>query len=104
VAFDQAVLLEPAQRLGQDLARDAADEAGELRPTAASGDVSGAWMAGGASTSAGPACRYPFDVRCAFPGWQIGESDDLAPGRVLVSDAGCWMVGQVLSSESGFRR
>jgi hypothetical protein len=38
------------------------------------------------------------------PGWQIDESDDLAPGRVLVSDAGCWMVGQVFSSESGFRR
>jgi hypothetical protein len=28
--FNQAVLLESAQRLGEDLARDAADEAGEL--------------------------------------------------------------------------
>jgi hypothetical protein len=30
MAFDQAVLLKPAQRLGEDLARDAADEACEL--------------------------------------------------------------------------
>jgi len=30
MAFDQAVLLEPAQRLGEDLARDAADETDEL--------------------------------------------------------------------------
>src|ERR1700753_577204 len=30
VAFDQAVLLEPVQGLGEDLARDAADEIGEL--------------------------------------------------------------------------
>jgi hypothetical protein len=30
MALDQAVLLEPAQRLGEDLARGAADEAGEL--------------------------------------------------------------------------
>ena len=30
MAFDQTVLLEPTQRLGKDLARDAADEAGEL--------------------------------------------------------------------------
>jgi hypothetical protein len=30
MAFDQTVLLEPTQRLGEDLARDAADESGEL--------------------------------------------------------------------------
>jgi len=30
MAFDQTVLLEPTQRLGKDLARDAADEAGQL--------------------------------------------------------------------------
>jgi hypothetical protein len=30
MAFDQTVLLEPAQGLGEDLARDAADEAGQL--------------------------------------------------------------------------
>src|SRR5215469_13497008 len=30
VAFDQAVLLEPAQGLGEDLARDAADEVGKF--------------------------------------------------------------------------
>src|ERR1700761_580379 len=30
VAFDQAVLLEPVQGLGEDLARDAADEVDEL--------------------------------------------------------------------------
>src|ERR1700728_3449349 len=29
-ALDQAVLLKPAQRLGEDLARDAADQADEL--------------------------------------------------------------------------
>jgi len=57
------------------------------RPTA-SGDVSGAWIAGQGQHSA----------------WQIDESNDLAPGRVFVSDAGCWMVGQVFNSESGFRR
>ena len=34
---------------------------------------------------------------------QTDESGDLAPGRVLASDAGCWMVGQVLDSEGGFR-
>jgi hypothetical protein len=41
VAFDQTVLLEPAQRLGKDLARDTADEAGKLTVPArlAVGDV-----------------------------------------------------------------
>ena len=34
MAFDQAVLLEPAQRLGEDLARDAADEVDELTVSA----------------------------------------------------------------------
>jgi 3-oxoacyl-[acyl-carrier protein] reductase len=40
-----------------------------------------------------------------FPGGRFGEPDD--PARLiawLVSDEGRWMVGQVLSSEGGFRR
>jgi hypothetical protein len=54
----------------------------------ASGDVSGAWIAGRGQHSA----------------WQIDESSDPAPGRVFVSDAGRWMAGQVFNPESGFRR
>ena len=40
-----------------------------------------------------------------FPGGRFGEPDD--PARLiawLVSDAGRWVVGQVLSTEGGFRR
>ncbi|GAA4667670.1 SDR family oxidoreductase [Frondihabitans cladoniiphilus] len=40
-----------------------------------------------------------------FPGGRFGEPDD--PARLiawLVSDEGRWMVGQVLSTEGGFRR
>ena len=40
-----------------------------------------------------------------FPGGRFGEPDD--PARLiawLLSDAGRWMVGQVLSTEGGFRR
>ena len=41
----------------------------------------------------------------AFPQRRIGEPED--PARLigwLVSDEGRWVVGQVLSSEGGFRR
>lgn len=44
-------------------------------------------------------------VLAHFPGGRFGEPDD--PARLiawLVSDEGRWMVGQVLSSEGGFRR
>ncbi|MGI9158072.1 MAG: SDR family oxidoreductase [Marmoricola sp.] len=40
-----------------------------------------------------------------FPSGRLGEPDD--PARLiawLVSDEGCWLVGQVLDSEGGFRR
>jgi len=45
------------------------------------------------------------EVLRRFPGGRIGEPDD--PARLiswLVGDEGRWMVGQVLSSEGGFRR
>lgn len=45
------------------------------------------------------------DVLSHFPGGEFGEPDD--PARLiawLVSDAGRWMVGQVLTTEGGFRR
>lgn len=41
----------------------------------------------------------------AFPAGRYGEPDD--PARLvawLVSDDGCWVVGQVIDSEGGFRR
>lgn len=44
-------------------------------------------------------------VRAAFPRGRVGEPDD--PARLvawLVSDAGRWVVGQVIDSEGGFRR
>ncbi|MGW5318636.1 SDR family oxidoreductase [Nocardia thailandica] len=44
-------------------------------------------------------------VRSAFPRGRVGEPDD--PARLvawLVSDAGRWVVGQVIDSEGGFRR
>lgn len=44
-------------------------------------------------------------VLAHFPGGRFGEPDD--PARLvawLVSDAGRWVVGQVLSTEGGFRR
>ena len=44
------------------------------------------------------------EVLSRFPGGRFGEPDD--PARLiawLVSDEGRWMVGQVLSSEGGFR-
>lgn len=45
------------------------------------------------------------EIRAAFPLGRMGEPDD--PARLitwLVSDEGRWMVGQVLSTEGGFRR
>lgn len=45
------------------------------------------------------------DVLRHFPGGRFGEPDD--PARLiawLVGDEGRWMVGQVLSTEGGFRR
>lgn len=47
----------------------------------------------------------PDSVTDLFPAGRLGEPDD--PARLiawLVSDEGEWMVGQVLSSEGGFRR
>ncbi|MFC4613787.1 SDR family oxidoreductase [Cellulomonas algicola] len=47
----------------------------------------------------------PAAAGSAFPGGRFGEPDD--PARLiawLVSDEGRWMVGQVLSTEGGFRR
>jgi 3-oxoacyl-[acyl-carrier protein] reductase len=47
----------------------------------------------------------PADFAARFPLGRVGEPDD--PARLiawLVSDAGRWMVGQVLNSEGGFRR
>lgn len=44
-------------------------------------------------------------VLAHFPGGRFGEPDD--PARLvawLVSDAGRWVVGQVISTEGGFRR
>ena len=57
---------------------------------------------------AGTADRPPEILRSVlehFPGGRFGEPDD--PARLiawLVSDEGRWMVGQVLSTEGGFRR
>ncbi len=45
------------------------------------------------------------DVLAHFPGGRFGEPDD--PARLiawLVSDEGRWVVGQVISTEGGFRR
>jgi 3-oxoacyl-[acyl-carrier protein] reductase len=45
------------------------------------------------------------DVLAHFPGGRFGEPDD--PARLiawLLTDEGRWMVGQVLSTEGGFRR
>ncbi|MDN5724937.1 MAG: SDR family oxidoreductase [Propionibacteriales bacterium] len=45
------------------------------------------------------------DIRARFPLRRFGEPDD--PARLiawLVSDEGRWVVGQVISSEGGFRR
>lgn len=45
------------------------------------------------------------EVRRAFPRGRVGEPDD--PARLiawLISDAGRWVVGQVIDSEGGFRR
>ena len=47
----------------------------------------------------------PADFEARFPLGRVGEPDD--PARLiawLVSDAGRWMVGQVISTEGGFRR
>jgi 3-oxoacyl-[acyl-carrier protein] reductase len=44
-------------------------------------------------------------IRERFPSGRVGEPDD--PARLiawLVSDEGEWVVGQVLSTEGGFRR
>lgn len=45
------------------------------------------------------------EVLARFPGGRVGEPDD--PARLvawLVSDEGRWVVGQVVSTEGGFRR
>lgn len=45
------------------------------------------------------------EIRAHFPAGRFGEPDD--PARLiawLVSDEGRWVVGQVISSEGGFRR
>ena len=45
------------------------------------------------------------EIRSRFPSGRLGEPDD--PARLiawLVSDEGEWVVGQVLSTEGGFRR
>jgi len=47
----------------------------------------------------------PEELLQAFPAGQPGEPDD--PARLiawLVSDAGAWVVGQVLNTEGGFQR
>ena len=45
------------------------------------------------------------ELNAMFPGGRFGQPDD--PARLiawLVSDEGRWVVGQVLSTEGGFRR
>jgi 3-oxoacyl-[acyl-carrier protein] reductase len=45
------------------------------------------------------------EILAHFPHGRFGEPDD--PARLiawLASDAGRWVVGQVISSEGGFRR
>lgn len=57
-----------------------------------------------AATADRPAAELQA-VLAHFPGGRFGEPDD--PARLiawLVSDEGRWMVGQVLSTEGGFRR
>jgi len=47
----------------------------------------------------------PEELLQAFPAGRPGEPDD--PARLiawLVSDAGAWVVGQVLNTEGGFQR
>ncbi|WP_431938862.1 hypothetical protein [Nocardia grenadensis] len=49
--------------------------------------------------------EFVEQVHSAFPRGRAGRPDD--PARLiewLVSDAGRWVVGQVLDSEGGFRR
>ena len=83
------------------VARDLADR-GILLNTVNPGPVNTGYLDVDAAT------RSPEELAALngmFPGGRFGEPDD--PARLiawLVSDEGRWMVGQVLSTEGGFRR